>query len=84
MDAPAAVLHRFARLADMLGACRETETRLFLADDWLRAGWLALTAALAPRVAKDDPAAGRYATLRLAERFAVHEAAIAEGLRQAA
>lgn len=52
------------------------EARLAVADDWLRAGWLALAEWLGPRFAADEA----NALAQLPERFAVHAAAIQEGI----
>lgn len=71
-DAP-----RLAALADRLVACPDETRRLTAADAWLRLGWLAVTAWLAPRL---DPADAAIATAQLAERMAVHEAEIKAAL----
>ncbi|WP_193081585.1 acyl-CoA dehydrogenase family protein [Pseudooceanicola spongiae] len=74
------VIARFAALAETLLGCTDSEKRLAAADDWLRAGWLALTCWLAPRVAGYDRTAHDHAMAQLAERFAVHEAAVRAAL----
>ncbi|MBF9034381.1 acyl-CoA dehydrogenase [Rhodobacterales bacterium HKCCE2091] len=63
------------RLAALGEALRGADAgdRLAVADDWLRAGWLALTEYLAPRLTEDE---ARPAIAQISERFAVHEAAI--------
>ncbi|KAA2314701.1 acyl-CoA dehydrogenase [Pseudooceanicola sediminis] len=72
----AVVIARFAALADVLLSCPDADKRLMAADDWLRAGWLALTCWLAPRVASYDAPARDHAMAQMKARFAVHEAAV--------
>ncbi|MFZ3582875.1 acyl-CoA dehydrogenase family protein [Loktanella sp. DJP18] len=79
--AGATVLAHFAALAETLRACPDATRRLWAADAWLRAGWLALTVVLAPRVAISDPDAAHAALAQIVERFAVHDAAVRDALR---
>lgn len=75
-DSAERVVQRFAKLGETLIATGDEERLRWAADDWLRAGWIAFTAILSPRIALSDEAAALYATAQIEERFAVHEAAV--------
>lgn len=70
------VIQRFEALGEELRRCENGAMLQCVADDWLRAGWLALTALLIPRLKLADPLSAQVAAAQLRERFAVHEASI--------
>lgn len=80
LEGPGAeVITRFAALARALPGALP-DGRLWIADDWLRCGWLALTALLAPRVAQWDATAAEAVTAQIVERFEVHASAVRAAL----
>ncbi len=69
-----AVIEPFAALAGELIACPDETRRLAAADAWLRAGWVAVSAWLAPRLAPAERPG------LLPERLALHAAEVRAAL----